>query len=91
MKGVKRNAALLALLIAVVTGGNMLYTAHVLRANSQQRCTSLRADASIPLPPPQPGYNARTWEAAYEAIAGARARQLGCPPVKSGQILRRNP
>lgn len=75
-----RSAGILTVLILAVTGGNMVYTAHEVRVNAQQRCSSLLADASIKMPPAQPGDNARTWEASFEAIAAARWRQLGCAP-----------
>ena len=56
----------------------MLWTAHVVQGNNQTRCASVEADATIPLPHPVAGNPSREWEAAFEAIQRARAKQLGC-------------
>lgn len=59
-------------------GLSILFTVHYVASNSQQRCSSLLADASIPLPHPIAGNPSREWESAFEKNAAARARQLGC-------------
>ena len=69
-----RSVAVLVLLGLLVTGANLLWTAHVVNADNQQRCTSVLADATIPLP----GGPSRAWAARFEAVQRARARQLGC-------------
>jgi hypothetical protein len=48
-------------------------------ANNRERCTSLEQVAAIPVPHPVAGNPSREWEARFEAIQGARARQLDCP------------
>ena len=73
-----RSFAVLALLALLVTGANLLWTAHVVNSNDQQRCASVEADATIPLPEPVAGNPSRLWESRFEAIQQARARQLGC-------------
>lgn len=73
-----RSAAVLVALAAAVTGANFWFTAHTVTSNNQQRCTSLQAEAAIPLPQPIAGNPSRIWEAQFEAIQAARARQLGC-------------
>lgn len=69
-----RSVAILALLGLLVTGANLLFTAHLVREDNQQRCGSITANATIPLPPGP----SRAWAARFEAIQRARARQLGC-------------
>jgi hypothetical protein len=73
-----RSVAFLVLLALAVTGVNLLYTAHAVNSDNQQRCASVLADATIPLPHPIAGNPSREWEAAFEANARHRARQLGC-------------
>ena len=71
-----RSVAVLVLIGLLVTGANLLWTAHVVRTDNGNRCGTVVADATIPLT----GVSdpARKWEARFEAIARARARQLGC-------------
>ena len=69
-----RSVAALVLLGLLVAGANLLWTAHLVRAGDRQRCASIVADATIPLP----AGPSRAWEARFEAIQAARARQLGC-------------
>ena len=71
-----RSVAALVILALLVTGANLLWTAHVVNADNQQRCASVLADATIPLP--AAGDPSRAWDARFEANAQARARQLGC-------------
>lgn len=71
-----RSVAALLLLGLLVGGANLLWTAHLVREDGQQRCGAVEAGATIPLPPP--GNPSRAWEARFEAIQQARARQLGC-------------
>lgn len=69
-----------SLIPVALFGLSILFTVHYVSANDQQRCSSLLADASIPLPHPIAGNPSREWEAAFEANAALRARQLGCRP-----------
>ena len=71
-----RSVAVLVVVALLVTGANLLYTAHVVQANNAARCGIVVADATIPLPPA--GSPGRAWDAAFEAIARQRAAQLGC-------------
>lgn len=71
-----RSVAVLVVLGLLVTGANLLWTAHVVQSSDRQRCASVLADATIPLP--QAASPSREWEAAFEANARQRARQLGC-------------
>ena len=71
-----RSVAVLVVLGLLVTCANLRWTAHVVRSSDQQRCSSVLADATIPLP--QAASPSRDWEAAFEANARQRARQLGC-------------
>ena len=73
-----RSVAALVILALLVTGANLLWTAHVVNADNQQRCASVLADASIPLP----GGPSRAWAARFEAFQRARARQLGCGAIR---------
>ena len=73
-----RSVAILVLLGLLVTGANLLFTAHLVREDNQQRCSTVVADATIPLP----SGPSRAWEARFEAIQAARARQLGCGVIK---------
>lgn len=75
---VRRAVLFLFALNVLLAGANMLWTAHAVNANDQARCSSVLADATIPLPHPVAGNQAREWEAAFEANARHRARQLGC-------------
>lgn len=72
-----RSVAALVLLALLVTGANLLWTAHEVQVNNRARCDTVLATATIPLPAGGP---ARQWAAAFEAIQQARARQLGCKP-----------
>lgn len=78
-KGWARSAAILAALFVAVTVVNLVFTAQMIRSNNQVRCASIQAEASIPLPQPVAGNPSRVWEAQFEALMAARARQLGCP------------
>ena len=71
-----RSVAILVLLGLLITGANLLYTAHAVQAGNQDRCASILADATIPLP--AASSPARGWEAAFEANSRDRARDLGC-------------
>jgi hypothetical protein len=71
-----RSVAILVILGLLVTGANLLYTAHAVQDGNQDRCSTVVADATIPLPPA--GSPGRQWEAAFEANSRDRARQLGC-------------
>ncbi len=71
---VLRSVGFLVVLALLVTGANLLWTAHLVREDNQQKCASVVADATIPLP----AGPSRTWDARFEAIQKARARQLGC-------------
>ncbi len=73
-----RSVATLVLLALLVTAANLLWTWHVVNAGDQQRCGSVLADATIPLPQGP----ARAWAARFEAIQQARARQLGCEATR---------
>ena len=75
-----RAAAILVALFVVMTAVNLLFTAQMIRSNTQVRCTSLMAEATIPLPQPVTGNPSREWEAHFEALQTARARHLGCTP-----------
>ena len=77
-KPVRRALVFLFVLCVLMAGSNILWTAYVVRAGNQARCASILADAHIPLPEPVAGNPSREWEAAFEAIQEARARQLGC-------------
>lgn len=79
-----RAALTLAAVVLAVTGANFWLTAQMIKSNNQQRCSSFLSYASIPLPPQIPGNNARTWEASFESIAAARAKQLGCQGENNG-------
>ena len=70
-----RSVAALLLLGLLVTAANLLFTAHLVQEDNRQRCGSITANATIPLPPGP----SRAWAARFEAIQQARARQLGCP------------
>jgi hypothetical protein len=75
---VRRAILFLFALNVLLAGANMLWTAHSVSTGNQQRCASIEADATIPLPHPIAGNPSREWEAAFEANAQARARQLHC-------------
>jgi hypothetical protein len=78
-RGVRRAVVFLFALNAVIGAGNLMWTSHAVSANDGQRCTSLLADASIPLPPDATAKNpSREWERDFENIARARADRLGC-------------
>ena len=70
-----RSVAVLVLLGLLVTAANLLWTAHLVREDNQQRCGSVLANATIPLAGAGP---ARLWESRFEAIQRERARQLRC-------------
>ena len=73
---VRRALVFLFMLNVLMAGANMLWTAHVVQSGDQARCSSVVADATIPLPPA--GSPGRDWDAAFEAITRQRAAQLGC-------------
>lgn len=73
---VRRALVYLFALNVLLAIANILWTAHEVQVNNQARCSSVVADATIPLPPP--GNPARLWESQFEANARHRARQLGC-------------
>lgn len=77
-RGALRSVAVLVLLALLVTGANLLWTAHEVRANDQQRCGSLTQTAAIPLS----SGPSRAWEARFEQVQKARARQLGCEAAR---------
>jgi hypothetical protein len=68
-------------LAILLVAANFLWTGLAINANNQQRCSSLVADASIPVPQPVKGNPSRLWEARFEAIARHRAEQLHCPGI----------
>ena len=72
---VRRALVFLFTLSVALAAANMLWTAYLVREANQARCASVVADATIPLPK---GVTAREWDAAFEAIARERARQLHC-------------
>jgi hypothetical protein len=74
-----RSVAVLVLLALLVTAANLLWTAHLVQADNQQRCGAVVADATIPLP--AAAGPARQWESRFEAVARQRALQLGCEEV----------
>ena len=69
-----RSVAILVITGFLITCANLLWTAHVVQADDRARCGTVVADASIPLS----AGPSRQWEAAFEATARQRARQLGC-------------
>ena len=71
-----RSAAVLLVLGLLVMGLSLLWTAREVRVNNQRACSIVLADAAIPLP--ATAGQSRAWEAAFEANARERARQLGC-------------
>ena len=71
---VRRALVVVFVLNLGLAGANLLWTEHEVMGNSQQRCSSVLADATIPLP----GGPSRAWAARFEAVQRARARQLGC-------------
>jgi hypothetical protein len=73
-----RSIAILVLLGLLVTAANLLWTAHVVNADNQQRCGALIAVTKLPVPHPIAGNPSREWAAAFEAINAQRARELGC-------------
>ncbi len=75
---VRRALVFLFALSVALAAANLWWTAHVVQAGDQMRCSSILADATIPLPHPVAGNPSREWEAAFEAVARERARQLGC-------------
>jgi hypothetical protein len=77
-RGTRRAIVTLFALTVAMAVASILFTVHYVHANNQQRCTSLLADAAIPLPHPIAGNPSREWEAAFEKIAAARAHRLGC-------------
>ena len=72
---VRRALVFLFTLSVAMAAANMLWTAYLVREANQARCASVVADATIPLPHDA----AREWDAAFEAIARQRARELHCP------------
>ena len=79
---VRRALVVVFVLNLGLAGANLLWTEHEVMGNSQQRCSSVLADATIPLPHPAAGNPGREWDAAFEANARQRARQLGCPAAE---------
>ena len=77
-RAVRRTLVFLFVLNVVLAAANLLWTEHVVMTGNQQRCASIVADATIPLPHPIAGNPSREWEAAFEAIQRHRAHQLGC-------------
>ena len=73
---VRRALVFLFVFNVVLAAANILWTAHVVQSGNQARCSTVVADATIPLPPA--GNPARFWESRFEANARQRARQLGC-------------
>lgn len=73
-----RSVAALVLLGLMVTGVNLLWTAHLVRQDSRQRCGTVVASATIPLS----SGPSRAWEARFERVQQARARQLGCEAAR---------
>ena len=71
---VRRALVFLFVLNVGLAASNLLWTAHEVQAGNRSRCSTVVADATIPLPPGP----AREWEAAFEAIARQRAQQLHC-------------
>lgn len=80
-----RSALALVALIAALAVVNLLLTTHAIRANNQQRCSSLTQTADIPLPHPIAGNPSREWEAAFEKIERQRAQRLGCPGTEGAR------
>ena len=73
---VRRAVVFLFALNVLLAAANILWTAHEVQVNNQARCSTVVADATIPLP--AAGNPARLWESRFEANARHRARQLGC-------------
>ena len=71
-----RSVGVLLVLGLMVMGLSLFWTAHEVRVNNQRACAIVVADAMIPLPAATG--QSRAWEAAFEALARERARQLGC-------------
>lgn len=63
--------------VLFIVGFGVVY--HFIQANNQTRCSTISAVAAIPIPKQLAGHDARLWEAQFEGIYRARARQLGCP------------
>jgi hypothetical protein len=77
-RAVRRALVFLFALNLLLAAANFLWTAHSVNSNGQQRCASVEADATIPVPQPVAGNPSRLWESRFEANARKRARQLGC-------------
>ncbi len=77
-RATRRAVVFLVTLSLLLAAANMLWTAHVVNAGNQQRCASIEADATIPVPQPVAGNPSREFDAKYEAIERHRARQLHC-------------
>jgi len=77
-RSVRRAILFLFALNLIFAFANFAWTAYSVNANNQARCSSVVADATIPLPHPIKANPAREWESAFEANARERARQLGC-------------
>ena len=75
---VRRALVFLFILNVALAVANLLWTSHEVMGNNQTRCGVVVAYATIPLPHPVAGNPSREWEAQFEAISRARARQLGC-------------
>ena len=73
-----RSIAVLAILGFIITGINLMWTAHEVRIVNESRCSVLASYATIPLPHPVVGNPSIEWEAAFEHIARQRAKDLGC-------------
>jgi hypothetical protein len=79
-----RAIAWMFLFALVVSGINLWWTSHEVRANGQQRCMSIAEIVHIPIPVPTAGNPSRQAWAEYEAVQRRRGRQLGCdmPPPR---------
>ena len=75
-RSIRRALVYLFVFNVVLAAANILWTAHVVQSGNQARCSTVVADATIPLP--AAGNPARLWESRFEVNARQRARQLGC-------------
>jgi hypothetical protein len=74
----RRALAFFLLLSLAIGGANLLWTAHVVQGNNQQKCATVERLATIPIPRPVAGHESREYAAAAEQIYRTRAAELGC-------------
>lgn len=63
---------------------NLFWSAHLVSQGNSQRCSTIVAQVTIPVPTPTAGNPSREWEAKFSADERRRGRQLGCtmPPPR---------